>query len=66
MTKVQEIQYAIESLSREEYVRLREWFLERDWEKWDEQIKADSTAGKLDSLIKEARDEKANGYLKTL
>jgi hypothetical protein len=66
MTKVQEIQYAIESLSREEYVRLREWFLERDWEKWDEQIKADSTAGKLDSLIKEARDEKANAYLKDL
>ncbi|MGC9400504.1 MAG: hypothetical protein ACP5HM_15400 [Anaerolineae bacterium] len=66
MTKVQEIQYAIESLSREEYVRLREWFLERDRGRWDEQIAVDSIAGKLDSLIKEARDEKAAGYLEAL
>jgi len=66
MTKVQEIQTAIESLPREEYVRLRQWFLERDWDQWDKQIEADSEEGKLDFLIKEALDEKARGLLREL
>jgi hypothetical protein len=34
MLKVAEIQTEIESLSEEEYTRLRIWFSERDWEKW--------------------------------
>jgi len=66
MTKVQEIQAAIESLPWEEYVRLRHWFIERDWEQWDKQIEADSEAGKLDFLIEEAMDEKARGLLREL
>jgi hypothetical protein len=66
MTKVQEIQTAIESLPRAEYVRLRQWFSARDWEQWDRQIEADSEAGKLDFLIKEALDEKAERHLKEL
>jgi hypothetical protein len=40
MTRVEEIQVAIESLSYEEYIRLRQWFSERDWEKWDRQIES--------------------------
>jgi len=66
MTRVQEIQVAIESLPREEYVRLREWFSERDWEQWDKQIEADSRSGRLDFLIQDAREEKAKGRLKGL
>ncbi len=66
MTKVQEIQAAIESLPRDEYVRLRKWFSERDWKQWDKQIEGDSEAGKLDFLTKEAFDEKAEGRLKEL
>jgi hypothetical protein len=52
MTKVEEIQTAIETLSEEEYVRLRKWFTEKDWEKWDRQIEMDSKSGRLDFLIK--------------
>lgn len=66
MTKAQEIQTAIESLPREEYVRLRQWFSERDWEQWDKQIEADSEEGRLDFLIQEAFEEKAKGRLKGL
>lgn len=51
ITRVEEIQVAIESLPYEEYIRLRQWFSERDWEKWDRQIEADSESGKLDFLI---------------
>jgi hypothetical protein len=64
MSKVEEIEAAIESLSEEEYFRIRKWFSEKDWEKWDKRIKADSESGKLDFLIKEALDEKAKGKLK--
>lgn len=64
MSKVEEIQAAIESLPEEEYARLRNWFSERDWKKWDRQIEADSASGKLDFLVREALEEKAKGKLK--
>ncbi len=51
MTKVEEIQAAIEALPKEEYVQLRRWFTERDWREWDRQIEADSAAAKLDYLL---------------
>jgi hypothetical protein len=63
MSKVERIQAEIESLSDEEYSRLRQWFSERDWEKWDRQVEADSESGKLDFLVKEALDEKSKGTL---
>mgnify|MGYP001328454569 CR=1 FL=1 len=66
MSKVEEILCSIESLSEEEYSQLREWFSERDWEKWDKQIEANSKSGKLDFLIKEALNEKTKGKLKEL
>ena len=66
MSKVKEIETVIESLSEEEYARLRQWFSERDWEKWDRQIEADAESGKLNFLIKEALDEKAKRKLKEL
>jgi len=66
MSKVEDILCLIESLSKEEYAQLRQWFSERDWEKWDRQIEVDSESGKLDFLIKEALDEKAKGKLKEL
>ncbi|MEK6617847.1 MAG: hypothetical protein AABY90_04045 [Nitrospirota bacterium] len=66
MSKVEEIQAAIETLSRDEYVRLREWFSEREWEEWDKQIEMDSESGKLDFLGKEALEEKTKGKLRNL
>lgn len=66
MPKVDEIKEAIEALPEEEYVQLRQWFSEKDWEKWDRQIETDSESGQLDFLIREALDEKAKGKLKEL
>lgn len=63
MSKVEEIEATIEFLSEDEYARLREWFYERDREKWDKQIEMDSESGKLDFLIKEALDEKRRKIL---
>ncbi len=53
---VTEIQTAILDLPEAEYAELRKWFSEVDWERWDQQIEADSEAGKLDFLITEARE----------
>ena len=66
MTTVEKIQSAITSLSLEEYTLLRQWFFERDWEQWDEQIKQDVKLGKLDFLLKEALAEKEQEKLKEL
>ena len=66
IAQVEEIQVAIESLPYQEYIRLRQWFSERDWEKWDRQIQADSESGKLDFLIEEALNEKAESILREL
>jgi len=64
MPKVEEILSSIESLPKEEFGRLRDWFYERDWERWDRQIEEDSGSEKLDSLVKEALDGKSGGRLK--
>jgi hypothetical protein len=66
MSRVEEIQSAIVSLSPEEYARLRQWFAERDWEQWDQEIEEDAASGKLDFLIDEAVAEKAQGRLQDL
>ena len=66
MPSVEEILSSIESFSREEFARLREWFYERDWERWDREIEENSKSGKLDFLVKEALAEKADGKLKEL
>ena len=66
MPNVEEILSSIESLSKEDFARLREWFYERDWERWDKEIESDSRSGKLDFLVKEALSEKEDGKLKEL
>jgi hypothetical protein len=66
MLKVDELKTAIEALPEEEYAELRQWFSEKDWQKWDEQIENDSQSGKLDFLIKEAFEQKKQGKLKDL
>jgi hypothetical protein len=66
MSKVDEIKDAIESLPEEEYIQLRHWFSEKDWEKWDKQLEADAKSGELDFLVKEAFESKKQGKLKNL
>jgi hypothetical protein len=66
MTRIEEIENAVTSLSIEEYRLFREWFLERDWEQWDKQIQADSNSRKLDFLVKEAMDENTHDKLRDL
>ncbi len=66
MTRIEQIQAEIEALPKEDFVRLREWFAEKDWLLWDKQIEADIADGKLDFLIEEAITAKSQGKLKDL
>jgi hypothetical protein len=64
MSTLRELESAVKGLSGQRYDRFRKWFLERDWALWDRQIEADSAAGRLDFLVREARGEKDSGKLR--
>ena len=66
MKSIEEAIEFIESLPKEDFYRLRNWILERDWEKWDREIEEDSKSGRLDFLIRQALDEKEQGLLEDL
>ena len=54
MTSVTEIQDAIRVLGSDDFARLRRWMSDLDWDRWDQQVEADSEAGSLDFLVDEA------------
>ena len=66
MSKMDEIKRAIEGLPSEEVAEIFRWLAEKDWEKWDKEIEADSQAGRLEFLEREALGEEANGTQKDL
>jgi hypothetical protein len=61
MSTVQQIEDAVRQLSVEERAAFRAWFAEFDAEEWDRQLEADVTAGRLDWLIDEARQDLREG-----
>jgi len=66
MMKVEQLQMEIEALPEEDFSRLRRWFAEKDWERWDSQIESDVAAAKLDFLPEEASAAKVQGRLREL
>ena len=66
MSKIDELKADIEGLPSEELAELFRWLSEKEWESWDKEIEADSQAGRLDFLVREARAEKAKGTLKEM
>ena len=49
-----------------EFAEIFRWLSEKDWDRWDKDIEADSQAGRLDFLGREADEEKDKGNLKDL
>lgn len=64
MSRVEEIEAAIDGLPPAEYRRIVEWFRAREQKRWDDQMDSDSSAGKLDLLFDEAENESAKGLLR--
>jgi hypothetical protein len=61
---VEEIEVAIERLPSDEYRRIVQWFRVREERRWDDQLYADSSAGKLDFLFDESDTESAKDLLR--
>ncbi|MCE2500922.1 MAG: hypothetical protein J4G13_08680 [Dehalococcoidia bacterium] len=66
MKTVAEIQQTILELSKSDRDQLSRWFHELDWERWDAEIEQDSHDGKLDFLLAQAVQAKADGKLQEL
>ncbi|MGR8979213.1 MAG: hypothetical protein ACU84H_03855 [Gammaproteobacteria bacterium] len=66
MNEVEELETRVSNLSREEFAKFREWFLQLENEHWDKQIKSDFQAGKFNRLIEKAREEFAQGKSREL
>lgn len=54
MSTLEQIKAAILTLPSDEFVRLRQWFFDLDYQRWDEQLEQDIADGKLDALAQEA------------
>ena len=63
---VKEIEKAIEKLSEDDLLDLREWFYKFDNEVWDKQFESDVKAGKLDRLAEKAISDFRAGKCKEL
>ena len=66
VTPIEQLQADIEALPQENFVRLRKWFAQKDWQLWDQQLETDVAAGKLDFLLEEAMAAKSQGQLQDL
>ncbi|MCU0568024.1 MAG: hypothetical protein MUF49_15665 [Oculatellaceae cyanobacterium Prado106] len=66
MTTRLELESAIKQLPEAEVRDFAKWLQDYLDEKWDQQIEADLSAGKLDQLIAQAEADIANGNVRDL
>jgi hypothetical protein len=57
MSTIEQIKTTILALVPEEFQRLKQWFADMDYQRWDRQLEQDVTDGKLDALAEEAISE---------
>ena len=62
MSQLEQIETAILLLPSHDFEKLRQWFLNLDYELWDEQIERDIADGKLEALAAEAIAEFQAGH----
>jgi hypothetical protein len=61
MSRVEQIEGEVKSLSPDELRAFRDWFARFDAEVWDDQIEADAKNGKLKSLAERALRDHESG-----
>jgi hypothetical protein len=62
MSNLEQIEAAILSLPSNEFEKLKQWFLDLDYERWDEQLEQDIADGKLEAFAQEAIAEFEAGH----
>lgn len=61
MSTIEQIEQAVRELTPDERAKFRSWFAQFDADEWDRQLEADVAAGRLDWLIREAREDNKAG-----
>jgi hypothetical protein len=64
MSRVEEIERAIEELSPDEFRQVAQRVHDIEAERWDKELDRDAAAGKLDFLRQEAQADRENDLLK--
>ncbi len=54
MSTLEQIEAAILTLTSDDFEKLRRWFLDLDYHRWDKQLEQDVAEGKLEALADEA------------
>lgn len=54
MSTLEQIEAAIITLPSDEFEKLRRWFLDLDYQRWDKKLEQDVADGKLEALAEEA------------
>jgi hypothetical protein len=66
VSRLEQIESQIKTLTQEELSALRAWFAEFDADLWDNQLEADIKAGKLDELADVALKDHLKGHSREL
>lgn len=64
MSRIEEIERAIQELSCDEFATIAQRVYAIEQERWDAEMDRDASSGKLDFLIAEAREDRKQGRLK--
>jgi len=64
MSRVEEIERAIQDLSLDEFAQNAQHVHALEQERWDAQLDRDASSGKLDFLIAEALEDREQGRLR--
>ena len=65
MSRIEEIEDAIDRLSPEEFRRLAGWVREREQRQWDEQLDSDASTCKLDLFLKKRKWNRGSVFFVT-
>ncbi|MBW4635324.1 MAG: hypothetical protein KME30_26555 [Iphinoe sp. HA4291-MV1] len=66
MSNLEQIESAILSLPSNDFEKLRQWFFDLDYQRWDEQLERDIADGRLESLAQEAIAEFQAGHCREI
>jgi hypothetical protein len=64
MSRVEEIERAIQELNSDDFARIAQRVHALEQERWDAELDRDASSGKLDFLIAEALEDRKHGRLK--
>jgi hypothetical protein len=66
MSTLEQIEAAILTLPSDEFQRLKQWFFDVDYQRWDEQLEQDIEDGKLEALAEEAISDFKAGHFREI